>query len=129
MKNHQDNATRAVLRPSLLAGAIGMALAAGSVHAIDLSGPNYSLNIDTTVSYSTALRVADRDDDNVGKETFNPAIITLPIEQQVQAPGRFSNNSDDGNLNFDSGRSDLQPGQNHLGDGVQLQELRYVSAR
>ena len=103
MKNHQDNATRAVLRPSLLAGAIGMALAAGSVHAIDLSGPNYSLNIDTTVSYSTALRVADRDDDNVGKETFNPAVITLPIEQQVQAPGRFSNNSDDGNLNFDSG--------------------------
>ena len=103
MKNYQYNATRAVLRPSLLAGAIGMALAAGSAQAIDLSGPNYSLNIDTTVSYSTALRVADRDDDNVGKETFNPAISTLPIEQQAMAPGRFSNNSDDGNLNFDSG--------------------------
>ncbi|MFO7762946.1 MAG: DUF1302 domain-containing protein [Wenzhouxiangellaceae bacterium] len=103
MKTQQDNARRAVLRPSLLAGAIGMALAAGSVQAIDLSGPNYSLNIDTTISYSTGLRVADRDDDNVGKETFNPAIINVPIEQQVQAPGRFSNNSDDGNLNFDSG--------------------------
>lgn len=103
MKTQQDNAKRAVLRPSLLTGAIGMALAAGSVQAIDLSGPNYSLNIDTTISYSTGFRVADRDDDNVGKETFNPAIITVPIEQQVQAPGRFSNNSDDGNLNFDSG--------------------------
>jgi len=103
MKTQQDNATRAVLRPSLLAGAIGMALTAGSVQAIDLSGPNYSLNIDTTVSYSTGLRVADRDDDLVGKEHFNPAISVLPIEQQIQAPGRFSNNSDDGNLNFDSG--------------------------
>ncbi|MBS3822277.1 MAG: DUF1302 domain-containing protein [Wenzhouxiangellaceae bacterium] len=103
MKTQQDNAKRAVLRPSLLTGAIGMALAAGSVQAIDLSGPNYSLNIDTTISYSTGLRVADRDDDNVGKETFNPAIINVPIEQQVRAPGRFSNNSDDGNLNFDSG--------------------------
>lgn len=103
MKIHQYNATRAVLRPSLLTGAIGLALAAGSVHAIDLSGPNYSLNIDTTVSYSVGLRVADRDDDLVGKAFFNPGISALPIEQQIAAPGQFSNNGDDGNLNFDSG--------------------------
>mgnify|MGYP006425656063 CR=1 FL=1 len=103
MNTQHNNIGRAVLRPSLLVGAIGMALAAGSVHAIDLSGPNYSLNIDTTVSYSTALRVADRDDDLVGKAAFNPGISALPIEQQVAAPGAFSNNSDDGNRNFDSG--------------------------
>ena len=92
-----------MLRPAQLAGAIGLALAAGSVHAVDLSGPNYSLKIDTTVSYSTGFRVADRDDDLVGKAAFNPIISALPIEQQIAAPGQFSNNGDDGNLNFDSG--------------------------
>jgi len=92
-----------MLRPKALAGAIGLALAFNSAHAIDFSGDNYSLRIDTTVSYSLGVRVSDRDDDLVGKAAFNPAISVLPIEQQIAAPGRFSVNSDDGNLNFDSG--------------------------
>lgn len=103
MRTQQNNSGPRVLRPSLLAGAIGMALATGTLQALDFSGDEYSLNIDTTVSYSTGFRVADRDDDLVGKAAFNPAISAFPIEAQIQAPGRFSNNSDDGNLNFDSG--------------------------
>jgi len=92
-----------MLRPSLLAGAIGMALTTAPLHALDLSGDNYGLRIDTTLSYAIGLRVADQDDDLIGKSAFNRAISLLPIEQQIAAPGRFSVNSDDGNLNFDSG--------------------------
>lgn len=104
MSNRYRKASaRAMLRPSLLAGAIGLALTSAPVHAIDLSGENYGLRLDTTVSYSIGFRVADRDDDLVGKSAFNPAISLLPIEQQIAAPGRFSVNSDDGNLNFDQG--------------------------
>jgi len=103
MTNQTSNSGIPVLRPSLLAAAVGLALSAGTAQALDFSGPNYSLNIDTTVSYSIGLRVSDRDDDLVGKAAFNPAISVFPIEQQIAAPGRFSNNSDDGNLNFDSG--------------------------
>lgn len=105
MKTQYNTSGRAVLRPSLLAGAIGMALATGSVQALDFSGNDFSLSIDTQVSYSVGVRVEDRDEDFVGKSAFNPAISLLPIEQQVAAPGRFSNNSDDGNLNFDSGEA------------------------
>jgi len=91
------------LRLSLLAGAIGAALAAPTAQALDLSGDTYSLTFDTTVAYSIGLRAEDRKNRMVGKAAFNPAISLQPIEQQVLAPGRFSNNSDDGNLNFDSG--------------------------
>ncbi|MDT8408344.1 MAG: DUF1302 domain-containing protein [Wenzhouxiangellaceae bacterium] len=103
MTTHKSNSEIRVLRPCLLAGAIGMALAAGTAQALDFSGTDYSLNIDTTISYSTGVRVSDQDDDLIGKAFFNPGISQLPIEQQIAAPGRFSNNSDDGNLNFDSG--------------------------
>lgn len=104
MSNQNTKASaKAMLRPSLLAGAIGLALTAGPVQALDFSGQNYSLRLDTTVSYSIGLRVSDRDDDLIAKSAFNPAISLLPIEQQIAAPGRFSANSDDGNLNFDSG--------------------------
>lgn len=104
MSNQNTKASaKAMLRPSLLAGAIGLALTAGPVQALDFSGQNYSLRLDTTVSYSIGLRVSDRDDDLIAKSAFNPAISLLPVEQQIAAPGRFSANSDDGNLNFDSG--------------------------
>lgn len=103
MTNKCNNIQMKKLRPSLLAGAIGLALAAGNSQALDFSGDDYTLRIDTTISYSTGLRVADRDDDMVGKVVFTPNVIQLPIEQRVAAPGRWSVNSDDGNLNFDSG--------------------------
>jgi len=103
MTQQYKNPVSKALRPSLLAGAIGMALAANPVQALDFSGDNYSLTIDTTVSYAIGLRAEDRKNRMVGKAAFNPAISLLPIEQQIMAPGRFSNNSDDGNLNFDSG--------------------------
>ena len=88
-------------RPTLLAGAIGLALAAGSAQAIDLSTDEVSILWDTTISYSMGMRLDDPDTDLVGKSALNPAVSLLPIEEQILAPGRFSVNSDDGNLNFD----------------------------
>ena len=67
--------------------ALLMAVPAG---AIDLSGSsgNYSLNLDTTLSWGARWRMEDRD----------PAIIS-PFEGGTA----WSVNGDDGNLNFDKG--------------------------
>lgn len=95
------NTTTGLPRRSLLASAIALGLVAGPAAAVDLSTGEVSINLDTTVSYSMGMRVEERDEDLVAKSVFNPAISFLPIEQQIAAPGRFSANSDDGNLNFD----------------------------
>ncbi len=97
----QNRRPRRNLRPSLLACAIGLALSANQVQALELSRGELSINIDTTVSYGLGLRAQSRDDDLVGKANLNPFVSQLPIQQQIDAPGRFSANSDDGNLNFD----------------------------
>ena len=51
MKTEKQLNGNAVLRRSMLAGTIGAALASGSVLALDFSGTNYQLRLDTTVSY------------------------------------------------------------------------------
>ncbi len=89
------------MRPCLLASAVAMALAANSASALDLSTDNVSIQLDTTISYGVGMRVAKRDDGLVAKAFFNPLIVQAPLEQQIAATGRFSANSDDGNLNFD----------------------------
>lgn len=90
-----------LVRPGLLACAIGLALSAQQTQALDLSTDNVSINLDTTISYGVGFRMSDRSDDLVAKSHFNPLIFQAPLEQQIAAPGRFSANSDDGNLNFD----------------------------
>jgi hypothetical protein len=89
------------LRHGLLASAIGLALAAQQAQAIDLSTDEVSIRLDTTVSYGLGFRAEERDPDLVAKSFFNPGIVQQPLEEQIAAPGRFSANSDDGNLNFD----------------------------
>jgi len=56
--------------------------------AADLSSGNYSLNVDTTLSWGARYRLSDPD----------PRIIGLPAGGTA-----FSVNGDDGNLNFDTG--------------------------
>jgi hypothetical protein len=99
MKN--INTKSGLPRRSLLASAVALGLVAGPAAAIDLSTDEVSITLDTTISYSAGMRVEDRDSDLIARSAFNPAISLLPIEQQIAAPGRFSANSDDGNLNFD----------------------------
>jgi hypothetical protein len=99
-----NNARQAnLLRPCLLAGAVALALSTQTVHAADLSRGDFSINLDTTISYGVGMRVSDRDDDLVGKWRFNPAVGALPVIDQIASTGRFSTNSDDGNTNFDRG--------------------------
>ncbi|NBD94865.1 MAG: DUF1302 family protein [Gammaproteobacteria bacterium] len=89
------------LRPGLLAGAIGLALAAQQAQAIDFSTDEVEIRLDSTVSYGIGVRASERDDDLVAKSQFDPLVSQRPLEQQIATPGRFSANSDDGNLNFD----------------------------
>ncbi|AKS42958.1 DUF1302 domain-containing protein [Wenzhouxiangella marina] len=105
MNLHKNTARRQarLMRPCLLASAIGLALVANSAQAIDLSTDEVSIRLDTTISYGSGMRVSGRDDDLIAKSHFNPLIVQAPLEQQILAPGRFSANSDDGNLNFDNG--------------------------
>ena len=45
------------VRPCLLACAIGLALSAQQAQAIDLSRGELSINLDTTISYGSGVRV------------------------------------------------------------------------
>lgn len=90
-----------ILRPCLLASAVAMALAANPASAVNFNVGEASVQIDTTISYGIGMRVAQRDDDLIAKSHFNPTVGALPLDQQIAARGRFSANSDDGNLNFD----------------------------
>jgi hypothetical protein len=103
MKRHnlQNRRPSQLLRPTVLAAAIGLALSAQQAQALDLSTGEVSINLDTTVSYGIGFRASGRDDDLVAKSHFNPTIFQQPLAAQIAAPGRFSANSDDGNLNFD----------------------------
>ncbi|WP_376694950.1 DUF1302 domain-containing protein [Wenzhouxiangella sp. EGI_FJ10305] len=103
MKRQQPNTSRRGLglRPGILAGAIGLALAAQQAQAIDLSTDGVDISLDSTISYGVGMRVSDRDDDLIAKSQFDPLVSQRPLEQQIATPGRFSANSDDGNLNFD----------------------------
>jgi hypothetical protein len=92
-----------LMRPCLLASAIGLALVTNPSQAIDLSTGDVSISLDTTISYGAGMRVSDRDDDLVAKSFFNPVIGGASPAAQEAALGRFSANSDDGNLNFDDG--------------------------
>lgn len=102
---------RAVLtgaRRRTLGAAIAMALVGGlgsQAHAFEFASDSgdWTGTLDTQLSYGVSLRVEGRADDLIGKANLNPLIGTLPLAQQIAAPGRFSVNSDDGDLNYDKG--------------------------
>ncbi|MBK8284571.1 MAG: DUF1302 family protein [Ahniella sp.] len=56
-----------------------------------------------TLSYGASMRVQERDDELIGLANINPLVATRPLGEQINAPGRFSVNGDDGNLNYDDG--------------------------
>lgn len=101
--SHATMTTRKInRRTALLAAAIGAVFAADA-GAISFQKGELSGSWDTTLSYGAAWRVEERDPDNVGKANNNPLVFTLPREEQIDAPGRWSVNSDDGNLAYDDG--------------------------
>ncbi len=96
------------LKLAMMAAALGVT---GTGMSAELfNNGDYSFNIDTTVSYGASWRVADRDDRLIGKANLNPLVSVdlatgqpSTLGQRIAAPGRWSINSDDGNLNYDQG--------------------------
>ncbi|MBR9813566.1 DUF1302 domain-containing protein [bacterium] len=110
---------RPFLRPLLAAS---FCLPAFGAHAINLSFDWGRVVINTSVEAGFQWRMQDRASDLVGKSNLNPSLCETSScqghtiapgelgligegpavnQQAVDAPGQFSNNFDDGNLNFD----------------------------
>ncbi|PIV33448.1 MAG: hypothetical protein COS34_07680 [Lysobacterales bacterium CG02_land_8_20_14_3_00_62_12] len=97
------------VRRRTLGAAIAMALVGGlgsQAQAFEFASDSgdWTGTLDTQLSYGVSMRVQGRADDLIGKANLNPLIGTLPLAQQIAAPGRFSVNSDDGDLNYDKGK-------------------------
>ena len=90
-----------VIRPCLLAAAIGLALSGQNAQAFSFSSGDLNVNVDTTLSYGVGMRTGRRDDSLIAKAYFDPTLAQQPLANQIAARGAFSANSDDGNLNFD----------------------------
>ena len=103
------------LRIAPLAVAVIGALIAAPAVAFDFGSGELTGSLNTTLSYGASMRVQERDDNLLAKSHFNPALVSqiaaLQAEGryleaqalQLQAPGRFSANRDDGNLKYDDG--------------------------
>lgn len=89
------------LKAAMMLAVLGAA--SGSAIAKSWDSGDWSLSIDTTVSYGASWRVEDRDERLVGKANLNPFVGTLDLNGRIAAPGRWSLNSDNGNLNYDQG--------------------------
>ncbi len=106
---HKDSKIRLgrlLRRPLPLAVAAGLA-GLGAIHStpalafgFDLFKGDLEVKIDTTLSYGLSLRTENPDEDLIAKSFFDPLISTRPLAEQIAAPGAFSANGDDGNLNF-----------------------------
>ncbi|MET1255984.1 DUF1302 domain-containing protein [Aliikangiella maris] len=87
--------------------AVGMALCSSSmVNAIELSTRNWQGSWDTTISLGTSWRVEERDDKRIGHTNLlNLKAGEIPVlpGSNIELTGAWSNNNDDGNLNFDKG--------------------------
>lgn len=106
---HRSILTRKALVTALCAGF------AGSAFAVEFTTGDLRINVDTSLSYGVSFRAQDRDNALVGKCNvgacvgFLPSgapvipLTALPNAVQRAAPGRFSTNSDDGNLLYDKG--------------------------
>lgn len=112
--NTQNTISRGLRARSPLAAAVALALvAAAPAHAIqfgDEDGVHGTL--DTSLSYGISLRTEDPSSRLIGKAHFDPTLFAkvsaltgqgrfLDAQAlQVNAPGGFSVNGDDGNLNY-----------------------------
>ncbi len=96
--------TRLVSNLSLsISGALLMGVASTEVAAIEFGKNKFRGSWDTTLTYGASIRLEERDPDLVGKVNLDPFVGLLDPQARVNAPGRFSVNSDDGNLNYDDG--------------------------
>lgn len=76
------------------------AVVSTSSQAIEFSSGELSGSFDTTLSYGASWRAKDLSEEGIGKGAINPATFLLDNAGQRAAPGRWSVNNDDGNLNY-----------------------------
>ncbi len=95
--------TRHIARRALGASiAVALAGLAAPAYAIEFSwGDDWNGTFDTTVSYGVSMRMSDQDSNLIGLSNINPGIGALSNAAQRIAPGRWSVNGDDGNLNYE----------------------------
>lgn len=98
INNIKQNKLSSALKVALLSSSLGLVSLA---NAISFNNGDFTASWDTTISYGVGVRAEERDEDLVGKSNLNPFVGALPLDQQIAAPGRWSINSDNGNLNYD----------------------------
>jgi len=103
--NIKQNKLNTALKIAMISSSLGLVSLA---NAISFNKGDFSASWDTTVSYGTAVRVEERNEDLVGKANLNPAVTynfaegrPSTVAEIDAAPGRWSINSDNGNLNYD----------------------------
>ena len=99
------NKLNTALKVAMLTSSLGMVSLA---NALTYNKGEFSASWDTTVSYGVSVRAEERDEDLVGKSNLNSAVgfnfdagRPSTIEERDAAAGRWSINSDNGNLNYD----------------------------
>ena len=107
MKNIKQNKLNAALKVAMLTSSLGLVSLA---NAVSFSKGDFNASWDTTISYGVAVRAEERDESLVGKANLNPFVgvnlstgLPTTIAERDAAPGRWSINSDNGNLNYDKG--------------------------
>ncbi|HHL32034.1 MAG TPA: DUF1302 family protein, partial [Oceanospirillales bacterium] len=98
LKNIKQTKLNTALKVALLSSSLGLASFA---NAISFNKGDFIASWDTTVSYGIGIRAQKRDNDLVGKANLNPFVGALDLQGRIDAPGRWSINSDNGNLNYD----------------------------
>ncbi|MCJ8321088.1 MAG: DUF1302 domain-containing protein [Colwellia sp.] len=94
-----------------------MAFASSNVLAKNFDVGNFEISFDSTFSVGSSWRVENRNwDDNIGKSNnlnngfdfsqYNAALNANPINTTIwNGAGAYSNNGDNGNLNYDAGEA------------------------
>ena len=88
--NIKRNKLSSAVKIAMLSSSLGLV---SITHAITLNKGDFTASWDTTISYGVSYRVEERDNDLIG-------FANLPDDAEPGS-GRFSVNSDDGNLNYD----------------------------
>ncbi|AOE49307.1 DUF1302 domain-containing protein [Kangiella sediminilitoris] len=96
-----------IMTLSKIAAGVSMAFAASASNAVSWDSENFEYSFDTTLSVGASMRVEERDRGLVGKANLYQLETGMPITtlygSGVVPDGAWSNNSDDGNLNFNKG--------------------------
>jgi hypothetical protein len=115
MKHPRDKFTTKPLAVGIATAML--AIASQSVSAAKFQLGDFDISFDSTFSYGQSIRTENRDwAGHVGKSNnlnngfdfsqYHPALNPTPINLTIwQGEGSYSNNGDNGNLNFDAGKT------------------------